>query len=210
MRNPAAAGSVTSTMKRYAAVLAAVTIAVLATARPAAASCAELPDLETAFAEAELVFIGLVEEVSNGGRTAVMYVEDVWKGPQLPLRVTVRGGPEDPELITSVDRTFETNEVYLVFPLNSTPPLEDNICTSTQAVSPAIQAVNPFGEEPDDDHAGETIPGTTSAGPQGLVTTMAAGRDEPGSGSGAGWWIAGGIAAAAALGSAATWSAVRK
>lgn len=128
-------------------ILAAAAIAV--TPHPASASCAEPPDLETAFADAPVVFIGLVVELSNGDRTAVMEVEGVWKGPDLPNTVTVNGGPSDPSEATSVDRTYELG-TYIVFPINSTSPFVDNACTSTQRTTEALDVINPFLGEPVD------------------------------------------------------------
>ncbi|GMR02318.1 MAG: hypothetical protein BMS9Abin20_0648 [Acidimicrobiia bacterium] len=124
-----------------------LTAAIAVVPQPALASCAEPPDLETAFADAEVVFIGNVVELSNQDRTAVMQVEQVWKGPQLPDVVTVNGGPSDPSVITSVDRTFEVG-TYIVFPINSDPPFEDNACTLTQRTSTALDVINPFTDEP--------------------------------------------------------------
>jgi len=115
--------------------------------QPALASCAEIPDLETAFADAEVVFIGVVTELSNGNRTAQMQVEEVWKGPQLPDTVTVNGTPDLSSAATSVDRTYELG-TYIVFPVNSTSPFEDNACTLTQQASTALDVINPFVGEP--------------------------------------------------------------
>ncbi|MDK1019633.1 MAG: hypothetical protein QGD89_09560 [Actinomycetota bacterium] len=137
---------------------------------PALASCAELPDIETAFAAADVVFVGRVLELSNGNRTAVMEVEQVWKGPQLPDIVTVEGGPGDARTVTSVDRTFEAG-TYIVFPVNSTPPFEDNICTLTQHMTAALDVINPFADEPlEDPSAGEAVT-TTDAGDIGTSQT---------------------------------------
>ena len=112
-------------------------------AAPALASCAPPPSLEEAFADADLVFIGVVTEVTNNGRTASVDVEQVWKGPEQPFNVAVHGGPDEADLITSVDRTFELG-TYIFFPVNSSPPFEDNICTLTQPVSEAISVINPI------------------------------------------------------------------
>ena len=142
---------------------------------PALASCAERPDLETAFADAKVVFIGVVVELSNHNRTAIMEVEQVWKGPELPEMVTVRGGPEDPNSLTSVDRAFERG-TYVVFPLNSAPPFEDNACTLTQRTTSALDVINPLVVEPPEDpnapepvtiefaSAVEEVPAVTHAG----------------------------------------------
>jgi hypothetical protein len=146
-------------------------------ATSALASCAEPPDLETAFADADVVFIGVVVELSNKDRTAVMEVEQVWKGPDLPEVVTVRGGPEDPNVITSVDRTFERG-TYVVFPVNSAPPFEDNACTLTQRTTPALDVINPSLTEPPED-SNEPEPVTTevagAAAEAPAVTTANAG-----------------------------------
>ncbi len=159
-------------------VLAAAVVTLVG--RPALASCADPPDLETAFADAEVVFIGVVVEVSNHDRTAVMEVEQVWKGPQLPDFVTVHGGPDDPDLFTSVDRTFE-RETYVVFPVNSSPPFEDNACTLTQRTTTALDVINPLIAEPPEDpntpapvtttNAVGASPTSTSAGSDGVVAS---------------------------------------
>lgn len=143
-------------------VLAAASVALVP--QPASASCAELPDLETAFAEADVVFIGLVLDLTNNDRTAVMEVEQVWKGPQLPDVVTVTGGPADANMFTSVDRTFGVG-TYIVFPVNSAPPFEDNDCTLTQRTTAALDVINPFVGDPTE----AAIVG------EGVTTTIAAG-----------------------------------
>ncbi len=154
--------------------LLAVAVVVLA-GRPALASCAELPALETAFAEADVVFIGVVVELSNRDRTAVMEVEQVWKGPPPPDVVTVHGGPDDPGMITSVDRTFERG-TYVVFPVNSTPPFEDNACTLTQRTTTALDVINPFAAEPPEDPtAPEPVATTTAPGASSASTSANAG-----------------------------------
>ena len=142
--------------------------------RPALASCAEFPDLETAFAEAEVVFIGVVVELSNRDRTAVMEVEQVWKGPQMPDVVTVHGGPDDPGIVTSVDRTFERG-TYLVFPVNSAPPFEDNGCTLTQRTTEALDVINPFAAEPPEDPSAPEPVANTMASASPASTNVGAG-----------------------------------
>ena len=101
-------------------------------------------------AEADLVFIGIVTSVLNGGRTAQVEIEQVWKGEEQPFNATVHGGPIEENLITSVDRTFEPG-IYIFFPVNSSPPFEDNACTLTQPFNPSLDVINPFGVEPVDD-----------------------------------------------------------
>jgi hypothetical protein len=159
-------------------VLVAASVALVP--QPASASCAELPDLETAFAEAEVVFIGVVVDLTNNDRTAVMEVEEVWKGPQLPGVVTVNGGPTDASMFTSVDRTFGVG-TYIVFPVNSAPPFEDNACTLTQRTTAALDVINPFADEPLVDPSAETVVTTIvasgeSATPEPVSVTSGSGR----------------------------------
>ncbi|GMQ98932.1 MAG: hypothetical protein BMS9Abin17_1470 [Acidimicrobiia bacterium] len=136
--------------------------AVTLVSQPALASCAEIPDLETAFADAEVVFIGVVTELSNGNRTAEMQVEEVWKGPALPETVTVNGTPDLSSGATSVDRTYELG-TYIVFPVNSTSPFEDNACTLTQRTSAALDVIAPNSvETPEAVTTGDVVT-TTSA-----------------------------------------------
>jgi hypothetical protein len=78
-----------------------------------------------------------------------MGVESVWKGPKLPDVVTVHGSPDnpdDPNVFTSVDRTFDYG-TYIVFPVNAQPPFEDNICTLTQRTTSALAVINPNADE---------------------------------------------------------------
>ena len=194
------------TSRRLAALLLSGVMIPLA-GLPASASCAEPPDLETGFADADVVFIGVVVELSNHDRTAVMEVEQVWKGPDLPEVVTVRGGPEDPNVVTSADRTFELG-TYVVFPVNSAPPFEDNACTLTQHATAALDVINPaVNEPPDDPDEPEPVTTTiaTAAGEVPAVTATntgdaalpvpQAGED----GSVAPWAIAGGFGVALLL-----------
>lgn len=178
-------------------------------AAPALASCAPPPSLEEAFADADLVFIGVVTEVTNNGRTASVDVEQVWKGPEQPFNVAVHGGPDEADLITSVDRTFELG-TYIFFPVNSSPPFEDNICTLTQPVSEAISVINPFGEEPEEDEdsslgesfsqvLGSEFEATTAATSTAAFSENA---DEGGSGPRLAVWLA--VVVAVILG-VATW-----
>ena len=156
---------------RLAAVLFLAAVMIPLPSLPASASCAEPPDLVAAFADADVVFVGVVVELSNGDRTAVMEVEEVWKGPELPDVVTVRGGPEDPNIFTSVDRTFERG-TYVVFPVNSSPPFEDDACTLTQRTRPALDVINPNLAEPaEDPNEPVVVTPTTEAAAIPAVTT---------------------------------------
>lgn len=144
-----------------------VVFVLLLPAAPASASCIEPPPLEEGYAQAEVVFVGRVVQVTNNDRTAVVAVEEVWKGPDLPATVTVHGGPNDPNVVTSVDRTFRPG-TYAFFPISWSSDLtqfEDNACTLTQTVSPALDVIAP----------GSAIPGS---GGGTAATTVVAGEPD--------------------------------
>jgi hypothetical protein len=109
-----------------------------AMAGPASASCAVQLPLSESLAASSVVFTGTVVSVA-GGRIATVMVDEVWKGGPLPEQVEVRGGPGDPQSITSVDRSFEQGDKYLFVPINDAPPFEDNACTATREYSPELE-----------------------------------------------------------------------
>ena len=111
-------------------------IALPATAR---ASCAVQLPLSESIAASSVVFTGTVVSVAGGDRIATVAVDEVWKGGPLPEQVEVRGGPGDPQSITSVDRSFERGDKYLFVPINDAAPFADNICTATQEYSPELE-----------------------------------------------------------------------
>lgn len=127
--------------------------AILAAPGAALADCMAPPPIEVALSGADIVFVGTVTEVGNGGRWASVLVEDIWKGPDLPGTIIVRGGPEG-NAATSVDRYFDAGLRYLFFPVLAPQPageplpveiaaLTDNSCTSTQPLTPEIARLRP-------------------------------------------------------------------
>lgn len=105
----------------------------------AQASCAVQLPLSESLAASSVVFTGTVVSVAGGDRIATVLVDEVWKGGALPEQVEVRGGPGDPQSITSVDRSFVKGDKYLFMPINEAPPFEDNACTATQEYSPGLE-----------------------------------------------------------------------
>lgn len=103
------------------------------------ASCAVQLPLSESLAVSSVVFTGTVVSVAGGDRVATVLVDEVWKGGALPEQVEVRGGPGDPQSITSVDRSFVKGDKYLFVPINEAPPFEDNACTATQEYSPGLE-----------------------------------------------------------------------
>jgi hypothetical protein len=111
-------------------------------ASPAWASCAEPISTQQALDDARTVFVGTVADLQYGGRVATFIVEDVWKG-EVGGSVVVNGGPgldeleaangQGQDVVTSVDRTYEAGEQYLVVSHgNDGDVLLDNACSITQ------------------------------------------------------------------------------
>lgn len=117
---------------------------VAAFAAAAVASCAVQLPLTQSLAASSVVFTGTVVAVDGGDRIATVLVDEVWKGEPLPEQVEVRGGPGDPQSITSVDRSFARGDKYLFVPINDTPPFQDNACTATREYSPELESSRPL------------------------------------------------------------------
>lgn len=101
---------------------------------PASVSASCLPPVPGAvpWADAEVVFVGTVTSVTNGDRWATVSVEEVWKGPDQPAKVVVRGGPEG-NTVTSVDRTYAVGGRYIFAVTVEDGALLDNACSGTTA-----------------------------------------------------------------------------
>jgi len=97
-----------------------------------AASCAVQPPLAQVVAGADVLFVGTVTSTTNRNRWAEVAVEEVWRGPDLPATVVVRGGP-DGDVATSVDRSYRVGARYLFLPYADPESggLADNSCTGT-------------------------------------------------------------------------------
>lgn len=99
----------------------------------AQASCIEdTRSVEQQVADAEVVFVGTVTGLRNDGRTALIDVESIWKGPDLAAEVVVHGGPDGTNVATSVDRTWQTGVRYLVVPRIEGDRLVDDQCSPTR------------------------------------------------------------------------------
>lgn len=109
---------------------------------PTLASCAEPPPIAEALAKAEILFVGTVTATDNGGTWATAQVEEVWKGPDQPIIVLVKGGP-GPGAATSIDRTFEVGVKYLFFAHVDGAALGDNACTSTTPWTDGLLGLRP-------------------------------------------------------------------
>lgn len=137
--------------------------ATLGTPAMALADCMMPPAVEEAAKTAEIVFLGTVVETTNRNSWAHVTVEEVWRGPDLPASVIVKGGPGG-NAATSVDRTFEPGVRYLFFPYVGVEPgreepggeqplpglpgnldagLADNSCSSTTPWTDDMAALRP-------------------------------------------------------------------
>lgn len=124
-------------------VAVSIALSVTWSVAPAAASCLAPPSsVEDSLATAELVFVGTVAELNNRNRWATFAVHEVWKGEPGSSRVEVRGGPPGGRA-TSVDRTFEIDQRYLVFAVQGDPHWEDNVCSATQPYDRALDRYRP-------------------------------------------------------------------
>jgi hypothetical protein len=101
-------------------------------AAPAAAECPPPSTQENALTRANAVFVAEVISVENRGRTAEAQVLAVWKGRDLPERITLLGGSSDPTVVDSDDRTYRVGVTYLVVSQGVRPPFNDNRCTATR------------------------------------------------------------------------------
>ena len=100
-------------------VTAAVQLVAVASAAPAAASCAEWP---TPSAQR---FVGTVVDVKDQDTLAVVRRED-------GATVVVLGAPPGSQGESSVERTFRENATYEFHPRNARSPYTDDVCTATR------------------------------------------------------------------------------
>ena len=124
------------------ALLVGLAPALLLSPPAALASCAMPDPLGAVLTRAEIVFVGSVTRTAQMGRWATVTVEEIWKGPDLPQTVLVKGG-QGGNTMTSVDRTFEAGTRYLFLPSGSNPGLTDNACSSTTVWSADLEAMRP-------------------------------------------------------------------
>lgn len=109
----------------------------------ASASCAMPIPIEEAIRTGEVVITGTVISTENDGRWATVEVHEIWKGPDLPSTVIVRGGP-GPGSASSIDRSFTAGARYLfVASLDGQGGLSDNACSATTEMGAGDNALRP-------------------------------------------------------------------
>lgn len=153
MEGVSRAMSILRPVRACLALAALTSAALLAGPGAALADCLAPPPVEESIKAEDIVVVGTVTEVSNGGRWASVRVDEIWRGPDLPGNVLIKGGP-DANAASSVDRTFETGVQYLFFPIVGTEPgrdplpgepasLLDSMCTNTQPLTAEIATLRP-------------------------------------------------------------------
>ena len=103
--------------------------ALLLVPAPVLADCQLAPPLEKAIIDAAFVFVGRVNSIDHGGRSADVTVQEVWRG-DVADRVVVDGGL-DPANPAEDDRTFELGVTYIFLPTSVDGHLVDSICSAT-------------------------------------------------------------------------------
>ena len=135
---------------RFAAIAMALA-GIVGSPRTAAASCAVSgPPPANPYALLPVVFVGTVTATTHENRIALVHVESVWRGPDLPLVVEVRGSsvaltpvPPGMGVASSEDHYYQVGQRYIVAPSNDTPPLNDGACSWTRPYSAEIAALVP-------------------------------------------------------------------
>ncbi len=153
-----------------------VGIGMFATLPGALASCAEPLPLEEAFDQTPAVFVGTVEAVEFQGRLAHVAVDGVWKG-DVAAEVRVQGTDTlDPNMMTSIDRTYQVGTIYVFFVNPGGVGFTDNGCTNTAVAEADLMAKL------------DTLNGAAATAPIATDTTTV--PEDTGTAMG---WIAGGI-----------------
>jgi hypothetical protein len=145
---------------RAARLVAALGLGLAALWSPATASASCVAIDPEAWKTADVVLVGTVTSVANNDRWAQVAVEEVWRGPDQPAEVVVKGGGADPGMMTSVDRTYEVGVRYLLTLTVVGEDLTDNACSGTaEAASMDIDRIRPA------DARVVSSPGATDDGP---------------------------------------------
>jgi hypothetical protein len=145
-----------------------------------ATSCTVTPDLEAALTIAPVAFVGEVTAISDLDRVAEMRVVAVWKGPDLPTQVTVRGALEEGLPVTADDARFTVGVRYLVVPENAQQPFQATRCSATTPIRATGTVIPAAYHEAVGAQSGrlpiaQSQSGTSSAMPDGnLVLGLAA------------------------------------
>ncbi len=157
-------------MDRALRLLAAFALAVglyAVSPQPARATYCMVPDLAAAIASGDPVFVGTVTGVRNNDRWALVLVEEIWSGPDLPDTVEVHGSEiVDPNTWTDIDRTYLAGRRYLFDPDPLKGVLRDHACTGTSLWVDDLLRFRPAGVRAP---AAADVATTESVDPLGVV-----------------------------------------
>ena len=140
--------------------------AMLLVPAPVLADCQLAPPLDKAVNGGTLVFVGRVDSIDNGGRTADVTVQEVWRG-DVADRAVVDGGL-DPVNPAEDDRTFEVGVTYVFLPASVDGRLVDSICSATVPWDEPSMG----GLRPPEARAPEPLP-SSQPGPLSLLGDLA-------------------------------------
>jgi len=103
------------------------------------ASCALAPSVSRGLATAPVVFVGKVVTTKNRSRTAVVRVQDIWRGSHVPKIATLN------KEYREHCRSFRKGVTYLFLPepLSRVSPYWDDACTATRWYSRALAKYRP-------------------------------------------------------------------
>lgn len=124
-------------------IAAALALAVSLLPGTAAASCGEMPPIDEHLSAAQIVFVGTVVSLTNADRTALVDVHEVWSGAALPAQVTVHGGMDDPQAMSSIDRTYSAGVRYLFAVTMQGDRMSDDACTATREWTDELADLRP-------------------------------------------------------------------
>ncbi|HSL97300.1 MAG TPA: hypothetical protein VK831_01890 [Candidatus Deferrimicrobiaceae bacterium] len=136
----------TATLRLLSALVVATlaTLVGLAAADPVRASCAAPPAIAPpSFDDVDVVLVGTVLATAEAGRWASVVVHEVWRGPDLPEELLVKGG-DGGNMWTSIDRTYEVGVRYLFALTNGDGgALRDNACSATTEWTDDLTTLRP-------------------------------------------------------------------
>jgi hypothetical protein len=156
------------------AIVAAVA-ALTPVAGSAAASCAVMGSDEERLDSSEVVFVGRVTDTDNQDRWAIVEIDEIWWGPDVPGTVEVRGG-ERPGVGSSVDRSYEVGVRYLFAVADRGGILTDNSCTMTRHWDDGLLRLRPVDARlpaPDSGPAATNPPAPASPVPALIAVAFA-------------------------------------
>jgi hypothetical protein len=117
-------------------------ISALARPAPALAACSTVRPPEDVVLFGDVVFVGTVQSVENGGRWATVHVDERWKGGRDVTGTIVVHGPEAG--LGTVARTYAPGR-YLFDVTEGDGTFNDDACSGTRPWADAMASLRPAG-----------------------------------------------------------------